>query len=112
MSKLTEHTPLPWEVVPANEHHGPYVTTAFGTTVCDLYAMSDPAVGERRPITFTDGADNADLIIKAVNAYDDLVAVLQDIVVANGLRPGHIAYLSRADITAMALAALAKAGAA
>jgi len=55
--------------------------------------------------------EDAAFIVKACNAHDELVAVLQDIVAADGMRPGHVAYKSRADIAAMARAALAKAGA-
>lgn len=36
------HTPGPWDYVPSNEHHGPYVTTEYGSTVCDCYCMSNP----------------------------------------------------------------------
>lgn len=51
-------TPGPWEYVPGNEHHGPYVTTNFGSTVCDCYAMSNPASlsvrngGDSKPYSF------------------------------------------------------------
>jgi len=46
---------------------------------------------------------------RLIAAAPDLLAVLQDIVAADGMRPGHVAYLSRADITAMARAAISKA---
>lgn len=36
------HTPGPWDYVPSNEYHGPYVTTEYGSTVCDCYCMSNP----------------------------------------------------------------------
>lgn len=41
--KHTAHTPGPWDYVPSNEHHGPYVTTEHGSTVCDCYCMSNPS---------------------------------------------------------------------
>jgi hypothetical protein len=43
MPSETKWTPGPWEYVESTEHHGPYVTTAYGSTVCDCYAMSDPS---------------------------------------------------------------------
>lgn len=110
----TEHTPLPWDAVEANEHHGPYITTAFGTTVCDLYAMSDPMSGERKPITFTDGDVNLHLIVKCVNAHNDLVAALKGL---SATYDGIWVTMSDSEMAAckeaweQAEAALAKAGA-
>lgn len=40
---ITEPTPGSWEYVPSTEHHGPYVTSEFGSTICDCYVMSDPS---------------------------------------------------------------------
>ena len=51
-----KHTPGPWEYVPSTEHHGPYVTSDFGTTIADCYVMSNPGNlsvlngGDSRPI--------------------------------------------------------------
>lgn len=78
----TSHTPLPWEAVRASEHHGPYVTTAFGTTVCDLYAMSEPVIGKSKPVSFTDADLNVQLIAKAVNCHGELLAVVRELVAA------------------------------
>lgn len=79
----TQHTPLPWEAVEATEHHGPYITTAFGTTVCDLYAMTDPnnIFNGRKsvPASFTDADKNVHLIVRAVNSYDDMLAALKEL---------------------------------
>lgn len=82
----SSHTPLPWDVVEATENHGPYITTLYGTTVCDLYAMSDPqGLGallhgnERKPISFTDADQNAVLIAAAVNSYADMFAALVNV---------------------------------
>ena len=51
-----KHTPGPWEFVPGNEHHGPYVTSEFGNTICDCYTMTEPGVlsadKTRRPVPF------------------------------------------------------------
>src|ERR1700744_1631532 len=81
MSKFTEHTPLPWEQFEPSEYHnhGHYVTTAFGTTVCDLYVMPKDNLlsGERKKaVDFTDAAENAALIVRAINSFDELVEVL------------------------------------
>lgn len=51
-------TPGPWDFVPANEHHGPYVTDDYGSTICDFYTMSRPMLastangGPSKPIPF------------------------------------------------------------
>jgi hypothetical protein len=72
-----EHTAMPWEAVPGNEHHGPYITTAFGSTVCDLYAMSQPVFGSQpsKPVSFTDADQNVEAIVRACNAHDRLVEI-------------------------------------
>lgn len=83
MDSLFAHTPLPWDYVEATEHHGDYITTAFGTTVCDFYAMSDPTAwstangGDSKPVPFTQAAENAKAVVKAVNAHDALVDVIR-----------------------------------
>lgn len=79
---MTQHTSGPWELVAATDHHGPYIVSEWGTTICDLYAMSDPSSlsirngGGSKPIKFADADVNADFIVKAVNAHDALVAAL------------------------------------
>lgn len=83
----TDHTPLPWDVVEATENHGPYIVTAFGTTVCDLYAMTDPSspysiingIKKPKPVLFTDAEANAALIVAAVNSYTDMLAALRNV---------------------------------
>lgn len=56
MNKQAQHTSGPWDYVPSTEHHGPYVTSEFGTTVCDFYVMTQPSLfstangGKSRPI--------------------------------------------------------------
>ncbi|MBY5553774.1 hypothetical protein J0664_05815 [Rhizobium leguminosarum] len=78
--------PLPYELVEATEHHGPYICTSYGTTVCDFYFMTDPAAfsvrngGTSRPISFTDAAEHAAFMVKAANVHDDLLDALRDIV--------------------------------
>jgi hypothetical protein len=74
---------LPFELVEATEHHGPYITTAFGTTVCDFYAMSKPgwpstaSGGPSKPVLFTDAADHAAFMVRAANAHHDMLAALK-----------------------------------
>src|SRR5689334_4668023 len=85
-------TPGPWEYVPSTEHHGPYVTTIFGSTVCDCYCMSNPNAASVRnggtsyPINhMADHADaNAKRIVLAVNSFDSLVEALRYIVETQG----------------------------
>jgi hypothetical protein len=36
-------TPGSWEYVPATEHHGPYIVSEYGGTICDFYVMSKPS---------------------------------------------------------------------
>jgi hypothetical protein len=105
---MKNHSMLPWEVVEANEHHGAYIVPAYGGDVCDLYAMSNPTAasvrngGNSHPVHFDNSAENAKLIVKAVNAHDALVAALQDIV--DGYGPNHGSQYCRN----MARAALAR----
>lgn len=55
---MNERTPGPWEYVPSNEHHGPYVCGPWGGDVCDCYTMSNPSAlsvrngGDSKPIHF------------------------------------------------------------
>lgn len=69
-----KHTP--WEVVPANEHHGFYVVDVAGRTVCDLYFIdrSDVDGGVRQ----FDGADTyARLIAAAPDLFEAGVGLLK-----------------------------------
>ena len=90
-----DYTPmLPFELVEATEHHGPYITTAFGTTVCDFYAMSKPgwpstaSGGPSKPVPFTDADENAAFMVRAANSYHDMLAALR-------LAEGRLALLLR-----------------
>jgi hypothetical protein len=75
----------PYELVEATEHHGPYVCTSWGTTVCDFYAMSDPSSasvrngGTSKPLPFTDASEHAAFMVKAANAHEELLAGLREI---------------------------------
>ena len=87
---MAEHTPTPWDLVPSTEHHGPYITSDFGSTICDLYTMSHPGEpstangGRSAPVHFmAEMAEaNARHIVHCVNVHDDLIdaveAVLHD----------------------------------
>lgn len=40
----SKHTPGPWEYVPSNSNHGPYVSNGWGAgDICDCYVMSKPS---------------------------------------------------------------------
>ncbi len=57
MSKA-KHTGGPWEYVPSNEHHGPYICGPFGNTIADFYTMTQPSMlstangGPSKPVNF------------------------------------------------------------
>lgn len=75
--------PLPYELVPATEHCGPYICSGFGTTVCDFYYMTDPSApsvrngGTSRPVSFVDADENAAFMLRAANAYGPMLAALK-----------------------------------
>lgn len=84
------NTPEPWDYVPSTENHGPYITSDHGSTICDLYVMSQPDKlsirngGPSRPIPFlAEMADlNAKRIVNCVNAMagiDDPVGTMTEI---------------------------------
>lgn len=72
----SKHTPCNAEYVPSTEHHGPYITTEFGSTMCDFYAMSKPSMlstasgGPSKPMHFLRemADDNARRFTAAWNA--------------------------------------------
>lgn len=74
-------SPGPWEYIPSNENHGPYVVNVYGSDVCDCYAMSDPRAlavcngGDSKPIHFRDADANA----RVIAAAPDMLATLKDI---------------------------------
>lgn len=92
------HTPGPWSVVEGTEHHGFYVTSDFGNTICDLYAMSRPGWpstangGDSRPVPFMHEMDgpNARLIAaapdlleaceRAAKVMDDKMATVSELI--------------------------------
>lgn len=75
------HTPGPWEYVPSTVNHGPYVTSNFGSTICDCYVMSQPSMysigngGPSKPMPFlAEMADpNARLIAAAPKMLEALL---------------------------------------
>jgi hypothetical protein len=73
-----DHTPGPWDYVPGNENHGPYVTTDFGSTVADFYVMSrEPAFAvnhESKPVPFM--AEMAESNARLTAAAPDLLKAL------------------------------------
>lgn len=103
---MTQHT-LGWDIIPSNENHGPYVTTQFGSTVCDCYCMSDPASlsirngGTSKPINHMyDHADDNDRLIAAA---PELLEALEALVKQNGT------IVSSEENALRALAAIAEA---
>jgi hypothetical protein len=81
-----ESSPLPWELVEATEHHGPYITTQWGTTICDLYNMSSAMFSPPRPIHHVDAVANARLIVTAVNSHAELLEAAKEMVSAIAMR--------------------------
>lgn len=75
---MNKHTPAPWEYVPSTEHHGPYVTSEFGSTICDCYTMSQPGLwstangGPSKPVLFL--AEMADPNARLIAAAPELFA--------------------------------------
>jgi hypothetical protein len=76
----SKHTPKPWEYVPSNENHGPYVVRLFGGDIADCYTMSnlnDRAVcngGTSRPIHYMGGM--ADANARLIAAAPDLLEAI------------------------------------
>lgn len=74
----------PYELVEGTEHHGPYICTSWGSTVCDFYTMTDPSMpsvrngGTSKPVWFTDAAAHAAFMVKAANVHGELLAALKD----------------------------------
>lgn len=76
-----KNTPGPWEYVPSTEHHGPYVTSEFGSTVCDCYVMSRPGEwsvangGQSKPIHHLH--EMADPNARLIAAAPELLSALE-----------------------------------
>jgi hypothetical protein len=95
---IVEHTPGPWSFVPATEHHGPYVTTDFGSTIADCYTMSNPLClsvlngGVSKPIPFLHemAEPNARLIATAPELLAAL-ETLHDKVIIGTIKERHVA---------------------
>jgi hypothetical protein len=104
-----ETSPLPWDLIEATEHHGPYIVNAYGGTVCDFYAMSNPLNlsirngGDSAPISFTCADGNAALAVRAVNMHGELIEALESL-----LSDSH-SYESEGQARDKASAALSKA---
>ncbi len=101
------HTPGPWDVVEATEHHGWYVTSVFGNTICDLYCMTRPDLpatingGASRPVPFMHEMDGPNA--RLIAAAPDLLEALE--LLTGGLPSGAMF----SERMAKARAAIAKA---
>lgn len=75
-------TPGPWDYVASTEHHGPYVTSEYGSTIADCYAMSSPSSlsvrngGDSRPIHHM--AEMSDANARLIAAAPELLAALKE----------------------------------
>jgi hypothetical protein len=74
---------IPWDYVKSTEHHGPYITSAYGCTICDFYFMNAGPVGTQaqRPIhhMFELADEHAAYAVRAANAHATLVGALRKV---------------------------------
>lgn len=96
-----QHTPGPWF---ANKNTAGYYDISTGDTD---YSPSF-AAAHQNPYMQVD-ADVLDANARLIAAAPDMEDGYRRILESVGMRPGHVAYLSRADIEAIARAAIAKA---
>lgn len=76
------YTKGPWEYVPSNEHHGPYVANGWGAgDICDCYTMTNPAAwsvrngGDSKPVNHQH--EEADANAMLISAAPDLLEALK-----------------------------------
>ena len=113
---MNDFTPGPWDAVAATEHHGWYVTSDYGNTICDLYCMSRPDLpstingGESRPIPFMHemAGPNARLIAAAPDLLAALTRMLES--VGDVSMDGYVENSLHSSDVEEARAAIAKAG--
>jgi hypothetical protein len=75
------HTPGPWDYVGPTEHHGPYITSEFGSTIADFYTMTLPNArstangGPSKPVHFMH--EQAEHNARLASAAPDLLDALK-----------------------------------
>lgn len=93
------HTPGPWDVVEADEHHGFYVTSEFGSTVCDLYTMtrldmpSTANGGPSKPVPFL--SEMAEGNARLIAAAPDLLEALEGLLDTFNLGSGGVVKIAQ-----------------
>lgn len=108
------HTPGPWEYVPSTEHHGPYVESSVGGTICDCYVMSNPSApsvrngGDSKPISFFH--EMADPNARLIASAPDLLSIAKRWLALDAGSWHPVRYArERAELLADTQAAIAKA---
>ena len=116
MTEEAKHTPGPWEYIPSNENHGPYVSNGWGAgDICDCYTMSKPSElavcngGTSKPIHFQH--EEADANARLIAAAPELLEALEQCQKALSMMitPAQIEQTSTLQAFAIATEAEAKA---
>lgn len=100
MSEQTQHTPGPWEAIRHIDHHGTDVIVILGK---EDYLVAE-LVDSDTPVSA-----NAQFIVTACNAHEDLVEALDRLLKPFSQGDGTTGYEVRYEMIQPALRALAKA---
>ena len=80
---MANYTPGPWDYVASTEHHGPYVTSNYGSTIADCYVMSQPSElstlngGPSKPIPHM--TEMADANARLISAAPEMLVALANV---------------------------------